>query len=137
MSAVTEFETVPSTYLEAPPHMQRLFWNGQSACPEHYAALEADMKRAHDMAPEAARARAAYKRLARKGDGPAAELVEALRTATALSTQRYELLHANARRAPALLDDAGPADDRERLEELAERTRHLAEGCVDLQRLQV
>ena len=83
----------------------------------------------------AAGARAAYKRLARCG-GPAESIPAALRKATELSTERYELLHANARHARALLEMAGPGDDRVHLEFIAASTAAMAEGCDDLQLIQ-
>ena len=143
MAVVTAFESVPTN----PPYPQLPFigpplyslYDPMGPEPnvsrEQLMALEVDMRRAHALAQPAARARAAYKRLARRG-GPAESIPAALRKATELSTERYELLHANARHARALLEMAGPGDDRVHLEFIAASTAAMAEGCDDLQLIQ-
>ena len=143
MAVVTAFESAPTN----PPYPQLPFigpplyslYDPMGPEPnvsrEQLMALEVDMRRAHALAQPAARARAAYKRLARRG-GPAESIPAALRKATELSTERYELLHANARHARALLEMAGPGDDRVHLEFIAASTAAMAEGCDDLQLIQ-
>ncbi|PAL12561.1 hypothetical protein [Micrococcus luteus] len=143
MAVVTAFESAPTN----PPYPQLPFigpplyslYDPMGPEPnvsrEQLMALEVDMRRAHALAQPAARARAAYKRLARYG-GPAESIPAALRKATELSTERYELLHANARHARALLEMAGPGDDRVHLEFIAASTAAMAEGCDDLQLIQ-
>lgn len=143
MAVVTAFESAPTN----PPYPQLPFigpplyslYDSMGPEPnvsrEQLMALEVDMRRAHALAQPAARARTAYKRLARRG-GPAESIPAALRKATELSTERYELLHANARHARALLEMAGPGDDRVHLEFIAASTAAMAEGCDDLQLIQ-
>ncbi|WP_423450439.1 hypothetical protein AABM35_12330 (plasmid) [Micrococcus luteus] len=143
MAVVTAFESVPTNppYPQLPFIGPPLYSLYDSTGPEpnvsreQLMALEVDMRRAHALAQPAARARAAYKRLARRG-GSAESIPAALRKATELSTERYELLHANARHARALLEMAGPGDDRLHLEFIAASTAAMAEGCDDLQLIQ-
>ena len=75
-------------------------------------------------------------RSTRASSQPAESIPAALRKATELSTERYELLHTNARHARALLEMAGPGDDRVHLEFIAASTAAMAEGCDDLQLIQ-
>ena len=134
MAVVTAFESVPTN----PPYPQLPFigpplyslYDPMGPEPnvsrEQLMALEVDMRRAHALAQPAARARAAYKRLARRG-GPAESIPAALRKATELSTERYELLHANARHARALLEDGAVTVNGE---DETRRGRQLVRGDV-------